>query len=307
MPLDPSAQALLDFMNTAVAPPIETMSPSQARAMFDGAAAAVTYTGADVLSVEERTIEGVGCQIVIPHGDLPMPALIWFHGGGGVLGRASQFEAVARDLASYAGCMVVSVDYRLAPENPFPAAVEDAVAVTQWVLAEGNEIGIDPTRVAVGGDSAGGNLAAVVALQVAGLVHQLLVYPPTDATMSQPSFKSMGEGYYLTAAEMRWFSKLYLPDGDSRDPRVSPFFADNAMLTRTCPAHIITAGHDPLHDDGSAYADRLRLNGVPTIYEDYPGQMHAFFTMGYVLPEGAAALRKAAQVMADTFGQVRVG
>lgn len=307
MPLDPSAQALLDFMKTAAAPPIETMSPAQERARFDAAAAAVTYTGADVSSVEERTIQGVGCQIVVPFGELPMPALIWFHGGGGVFGRASQFESVARDLAFYSGCMVVSVDYRLAPENPFPAAVEDAVAVTQWVLAEGDAIGIDPTRVAVGGDFAGGNLAAVVALQVAGLVHQLLVYPPTDATMSQPSFKSMGEGYYLTAAEMRWFSKLYFPAGDPRDPRVSPLLADDATLGRTCPAHIITAGHDPLHDDGSVYADRLKLCGVPTTYEDYPGQMHAFFTMGYLLPEGAAALRKAAQVMADTLGQVRVG
>jgi acetyl esterase len=307
MPLDPSAQALLDFMKAAGAPPIETMSPSEARALFDGEAAAVAYTGADVSSVEERMIEGVRCQIVVPYGDLPMPALIWFHGGGGVLGRAAQFEAVARDLASNAGCMVVSVDYRLAPENPFPAAVQDAVAVTQWVLGEGDAIGIDSGRVAVGGDSAGGNLAAVVALQVAGLVHQLLVYPPTDATMSQPSFNSMGEGYYLTAAEMRWFSKLYLTGGDPRDPRVSPLFADDATLRRICPAHIITAGHDPLHDDGSAYADRLKLCGVPTIYEDYPGQMHAFFTMGYLLPEGATALRKAAQVMADTFGQVRVG
>jgi len=307
MPLDPSAQALLDFMKSAPAPPIETLSPSELRASFDEMAAAVDYTGADVASVGEQTITGVNCQIVIPHGDLPMPALIWFHGGGGVLGRAAQFESVARDLAANAGCMVVSVDYRLAPENPYPAAVDDAVAVTRWVLSEGEPMGIDTARIAVGGDSAGGNLAAVVALQVGGLVHQLLVYPPTDATMSHPSFQSMGEGYYLTAAEMRWFGKLYFPVGDPRDPRVSPLFADDATLKRTCPAHIITAGYDPLHDDGAVYADRLKACGVPTIYDNYPGQMHAFFTMGYLLPEGAAALRKAAQVMADMFGQIRVG
>jgi acetyl esterase len=307
MRLDPSAQALLDVMKAAAAPPMETMSPSDARALFDEMAAVVDYTGAVVASVEERTIQGVNCQIVIPHGDLPMPALIWFHGGGGVLGRAAQFESVARDLAANSGCMVVSVDYRLAPENPFPAAVDDSTAVTRWVLAEGESMGIDTARVAVGGDSAGGNLAAVVALQVPGLVHQLLVYPPTDATMSQPSFKSMGEGYSLTAAEMRWYSTLYVSGGDPRDPRVSPLFADDATLGRTCPAHVITAGHDPLHDDGAAYAHRLKLCGVPTTYEDYPGQMHAFFTMGYLLPEGAVALRKAAQLMADRFGQVRVG
>jgi acetyl esterase len=226
-------------------------------------------------------------------GSTGAPVLVWFHGGGWVIGSAEQSLHTARDLAAGAGCVVVVPDYRLAPEHPFPAAFDDALAVTRSVLDQAGQVGGDPARVAVGGDSAGGNLAAVAALGEGGLVHQLLAYPVIDATMSQPSYRRVARGYLLTASMMQWFVDCYVGAVNPADPRISPIFASEDALRRTCPAHVVTAAYDPLCDEGEAYASRLTQLGVPTVVSHFDGQMHGFVTMGAALPTGAAALDEA--------------
>jgi acetyl esterase/lipase len=247
-----------------------------------------------VASVVGQSVGGVPCLVVTPFGTGPWPALVWLHGGGWVLGTAQDTLHTALDLAAAARCVVVSVDYRLAPEHPFPAAVDDACSVVRAVRAPGGLTGVDPDRVAVGGDSSGGNLAAVAALKVPGLVHQLLAYPVVDATMSHPSYKTEGDGYLLTASMMRWFFRQYLGDADPSDPDVSPLLAPEATIRRASPAHLVVAGYDPLHDECEAYAARLEGAGVAVDVSRYHGQMHGFFTMGAVIPTGAAALMEAA-------------
>jgi acetyl esterase len=293
MPLDPDAENLLDLLRQQGAPPMETLSPAEARTTSAVAAALAGDPGADVASVEKRTVGGVPCLIVTPVGSGPMPILVWFHGGGWVIGSAELSLHTAKDLAAGAGCVVVVPDYRLAPEHPFPAAYDDALSVARAVLEQADQLGGDPARVAVGGDSAGGNLAAVAALGVPGLVHQLLAYPVTDATMSQPSYGRVERGYLLTASMMRWFVDLYVGDANASDPRISPLFASDDDLATTCAAHVVTAGYDPLGDEGEAYAARLDHVGVPTVVSHYDGQMHGFLTMGASIPTGATALDEA--------------
>ncbi len=259
------------------------------------------YEGAVVGSVEERPVAGVGCVVATPQGAGPWPVLVWFHGGGWVLGTAPLVTFTARDLAAGAGCVVVSVDYRLAPEHPFPAAYDDALAVTRAVVEDPAAVGGRPDAVAVGGDSAGGNLAAAVALAVPGLRHQLLAYPVLDATMSSPSYDVVAEGYLLTRSAMGWFVDLYLQGADPMDRRVSPLFATDAELAATCPAHVVVAGYDPLRDEDLAYAERLSAAGVAVEVSRYDGQMHGFFTMGDVLPTGAAALDDACAKLRRAF------
>jgi acetyl esterase len=301
MPLDPDAENLLDLLRQQGAPPMETLSPAEARTTSAAAAALAADPGADVASVEERTVGGVPCLIVTPVGSGPMPILVWFHGGGWVIGSAELSLHTAKDLAAGAGCAVVVPDYRLAPEHPFPAAYDDALSVARAVLEQADQLGGDPARVAVGGDSAGGNLAAVAALGVPGLVHQLLAYPVTDATMSQPSYGRVERGYLLTASMMRWFVDLYVGAANAADPRISPLFASDEDLATTCAAHVVTAGYDPLGDEGEAYAARLDHVGVPTVVSHYDGQMHGFLTMGASIPTGAAALDEAVGYLRSAF------
>ncbi|MDQ1360635.1 MAG: hypothetical protein QOJ44_1012 [Acidimicrobiaceae bacterium] len=298
MSLDPDAAKLLGLLAQQNAPPMETLSPDEARTAAAAAAALSADPGAEVGSVEEREIGGVPTLVVTPIasdriGSDPSPLLVWFHGGGWVIGSAEQSLHTARDLAAGAGCVVVVPDYRLAPEHPFPAAFDDALAVTRAVVDEARQFGGDPSRIAVGGDSAGGNLAAVAALWVPGLVHQLLAYPVIDATMSHPSYRRVERGYLLSASMMRWFVDCYVGDADPADPRISPIFASEDALGRTCPAHVVTAAYDPLCDEGEAYANRLTHLGVPTVVSHYGGQMHGFLTMGAAVPTGAVALDEA--------------
>lgn len=266
------------------------MTPDEARNAYAVLGAVRGEDLADVESVVEQEIAGVPCRIVTPLGVAPFPVLVWMHGGGWVIGSAELSIPVACSLAAGAGCVVVSVDYRLAPEHRFPAAPDDCAEVTRWVLAHAGEISGDPGRVAVGGDSAGGNLSAVVALEVPGLVFQLLVYPATDLTMSHRSIEENGEGYLLTRAAMDWFAGHYLGDQDAKDPRVSPLFADAGPLSRVPPAHVVTAEFDPLRDEGEAYADRLRELGVTATSKRYGGQIHGFFSMGAMIPAGLDAI-----------------
>ena len=301
MPLDPAAQQILSLIEELGGVRLEEMTPGDARASYAAMSVVREEEMADVAGVEAREIAGVPCLVVTPHADGPMPVLVWLHGGGWVIGSAELSLATARGLAAGAGCVVVSVDYRLAPEHRFPAPPDDCAAVARWVLANAASLGGDPARVAIGGDSAGGNLSAVVAMEVPGLVHQLLVYPATDLTMSHRSIEENGDGYLLTRAAMDWFADHYLGASDPKDPRVSPLFADTGALSRVPPAHVMTAEYDPLRDEGEAYADRLRELGVAVTSTRYEGQIHGFFSMTTLIPAARDAMAEAVAHLRSAF------
>lgn len=235
-------------------------------------------------------------------GGAQVPAVVYFHGGGWVVGDLDTHDAVCRVLADVTGCLVVAVDYRLAPEHVFPAAVEDCVAAYRWVQTHADRLGVEPGRVGVMGDSAGGNLAAVVAQEARDLdvpppVAQCLVYPATDARMDSRSLDLFAEGFFLSRADMEWFRGHYLPDpADWTNPVASPLLADD--LSGLAPAVVVTAGFDPLRDEGDAYADRLRDAGVPVRWRCYDDMVHGFFGMG-VLPEGMAVITEVCAAMGD--------
>jgi acetyl esterase len=250
-----------------------------------------------------------------PGGELPIrvyrrfgaaaapPAIVYLHGGGWVAGDLDTHDGTCRLLADVSGCVVVAVDYRRAPEHPFPAAIDDAVAAYIWVQRHPGELSIAPGRVGVMGDSAGGNLSAALALEVRGLsvlppVAQGLVYPAVDLdTLRFPSHQSVGSGFGLERAAIEWFRSQYLPSPDDRrSPRVSPLLASD--LTGAAPALVVTAGFDPLRDEGKAYADALAAAGVPVRYRCYDDMIHGFFGFG-ILPEGMAIATEVCQAMGD--------
>lgn len=301
--LDPSAQSFLAFLAESGRPPLDEMSAPEAREA-SMAMAALAGPGAEVASVDRRRIAGVPCVVITPLDPGPRPVIVWFHGGGWVLGSAEQSTPVTRDLAATSGCVVVSVDYRLAPEHPAPAAMVDCSAVTAWVLDHGAEEGWDSSRVAVGGDSAGGNLAALIAQEQAdSLRAQLLVYPATDLTRSSPSHVENGDGYLLTARMMTWFVDLFLGGTgiDPADPTVSPASASSRRLSRSARAAIITAGYDPLRDEGRAYAEALRAAGVAVDHREWEGQIHAFFGLREMIPEAGEAIAWLAERAREAF------
>lgn len=302
MPLDPAAQQILDLIAQFGGPPVTARTPEEARADYAGLSSLAAGPAPEVASVERSEIAGVPVHLVEPHGTEPFPVLVWFHGGGWVIGSSELSVPVCAELASRAGCLVVSVDYSLAPEHPFPRGLEDCLSVGEWVLEHAAEIGGDPSRVAVGGDSAGGNLATVVAQEVDGFGFQLLVYPVTDATTSLPSYAENGSGYLLEADTMRWFLDHYLAGADPTDPRVSPLHADLEMLADLPPALVITAEYDPLRDEGNAYAERMRQAGVDVTLRCYEGQIHGFFSMGGLIPAGSEAVAEAASALRSAFG-----
>jgi len=258
--------------------------------------------------IEERKIPGPGglipIRMYVPLSHRrPSAALVFYHGGGFVLGSIASHDPPCRVLADEGRAIVISVDYRLAPEHRFPAAIDDGVAAFRWVVENAASLGIDPARIAVGGDSAGGNLAAVVSQQTRDdavrPAFQLLIYPATDLTMSAPSHRQMGSGFFLEHQTMLWFIDHYLrgPE-DKLDPRASPLFA--ADVRGLPPAFVATAGFDPLRDEGEAYANKLRDAGVPVTYRCYQSLFHGFFsTTGGIeaarpaLVEAAGALRAA--------------
>ena len=290
--LDASAQSVLSVFAQSDRPSPDALPINEAR---DGYAALSSLggTGAEVATVDHRRIAGVPCVVITPIGAGPHPVIVWFHGGGWALGSADQSIPVTRDLAAAAGCVVVSVDYRLAPEHPAPAAMVDCSAVTAWVIEHGAEEGWDSSRVAVGGDSAGGNLAALVAQEQADALRaQLLVYPATDLTRSSPSHVENGEGFVLTARVIDWFVKNYLGGTgiDPADPTVSPAAASPRRLGRTARASIITAGYDPLRDEGRAYAEALRAAGVTVDHREWEGQFHPFLNLRTLIPEAGQAI-----------------
>jgi acetyl esterase len=261
-----------------------------------------------VAHVEDRAIPGphgdIPVRIYRPEGDAPKPTIVYYHGGGWVIGSIESHDGTCRGLADAVDALVVSVDYRLAPEHPFPAPVEDAFAALEWVAEHASELGGDPARIAVAGDSAGGNLSAVTAILArdAGgpeLCFQLLVYPVTDHGCDRPSMTENAEGYFLTAQAMDWFFHHYLGDSaHGADPRVSPLRASD--LSGLPPAFVITAEYDPLRDQGMAYAEALAAAGVPVEAQVYEGMFHGFFAMTAMIDgakvafdDGVAALRTA--------------
>jgi len=290
--LDASAQSVLSVFAQSDRPSPDALPIDEAREGY-AALSSLGGTGAEVATVDHRRIAGVPCVVITPIGAGPHPVIVWFHGGGWVLGSADQSIPVTRDLAAAAGCVVVSVDYRLAPEHPAPAAMVDCSAVTAWVIEHGAEEGWDSSRVAVGGDSAGGNLAALVAQEQADALRaQLLVYPATDLTRSSPSHVENGEGFVLTARVIDWFVQNYLGGTgiDPDDPSVSPAVASPRRLGRTARASIITAGYDPLRDEGRAYAEALRAAGVTVDHREWEGQFHPFFNLRTLIPEAGEAI-----------------
>jgi acetyl esterase len=308
MPLDPQAQTVVDQLAQANLPDFTTLEPSAVRKLYElGFASAVREP---VAHVEERRLPGPAGDIPVrvyrPPRDGLLPALVYYHGGGWVLCSLDTHDNVCRALANRVGCVVVSVDYRLAPEHRYPAAPEDCYAAACWVAERGAALRVDAARVAVGGDSAGGNLSAVVALMARErggprLAAQLLVYPITNDDFETASYKENAEGYLLTRSMMRWFFRHYLADpGRSSEPWVSPLRA--ARLDGLPPAHVITAEFDPLRDEGEAYAERLRRAGVPTTLERYDGMFHGFFSMFEPLDKGRQAVDSAARALRAAFG-----
>ncbi len=294
MALHPQTAALLVVMEQFNAPALETQEPIVARAGMEMMTAPSTV---ELYEIREVNADGVAGRLYRPNDRKDLGLLVFYHGGGWVLGSMNTHDDVCRKLALAMGHAVLSVDYRLAPEFAFPEPLNDCIVALRWAHANAAELGIDATRIAVGGDSAGGNLAAVVAnLQPVPLKFQMLIYPVTDATRSSQSYKDNGEGYRLTAAGMKWFCDHYLSGsmGTPTDPRVSPLFADATTLTSAPPAIVITAEYDPLRDEGEQYAHRLIEAGVACSLTRYYGQVHGFFSMSQYVDDGASAITQAA-------------
>ena len=294
MALHPQTAALLVVMEQFNAPALETQEPIVARAGMEMMTAPSTV---ELYEIREVNADGVAGRLYRPNDRKDLGLLVFYHGGGWVLGSMNTHDDVCRKLALAMGHAVLSVDYRLAPEFAFPEPLNDCIVALRWAHANATELGIDANRIAVGGDSAGGNLAAVVAnLQPVPLKFQMLIYPVTDATRSSQSYKDNGEGYRLTAAGMKWFCDHYLSGsmGTPTDPRVSPLFADATTLTSAPPAIVITAEYDPLRDEGEQYAHRLIEAGVACSLTRYYGQVHGFFSMSQYVDDGASAITQAA-------------
>lgn len=263
-----------------------------------------------VARVKDLVIPGPGgnipLRIYAGRTEDPLAVLMYFHGGGFVKGDLDTHDAVCRALANRAGCLVAAVDYRLSPEHPHPAALEDCYAATLWISENARELGGDGQRLAVAGDSAGGYLAAQVAIRAKnvkglGLMFQALVYPNLDLSMSQPSYDRFGIGYLMTTEALKWYIERYLPAGtDPRDPIVSPLFLED--LTGLPPALIVGAEYDPLVDEGRSYAERLKESGVLVKYRCYPGAIHAFFQFGGIMDQGREAIELVGAELKTAFG-----
>ena len=304
--LDPQARALMDLIKSRGVPPTHLMSPAQARQYFLDRRAFSQPDPPVLAQVRDLDAQGVPVRLYRP-ADGPLPVLVYFHGGGWTIGDLDTHDVLCRQLALAAGCAVVAVHYRMGPESRFPAAVDDCVAATQWVQAQAASLDVDANRLAVGGDSAGGNLAAVVCLALRDAAQplpsfQLLIYPATDMRAVAPSHTTNGQGYMLTADSIAYYRGHYMgPEAGPEqwaDWRASPLLA--ASHAGLPPALVLTAGYDPLRDEGLQYADALSAAGVPTQYLCFERQIHGFITMGRLLDEAgtavdlcAAALRRA--------------
>jgi acetyl esterase len=312
--LDPQARAFLDQMAASGGPQLHEMPPEQAREAATGLTAQLggpPEALADVRDITIPTADGeVAARLYVPEGTKPLPILVYFHGGGFVIGSVAGWDPVMRSLANAGGCAIVSVDYRLAPEHKFPAAIDDAYAAVTWVSHNAASLGADATRLAVGGDSAGGNLAAVVSLLARDrkgpyIGFQLLVYPVTDRDFTRSSYRAYGENHFLSLDMMNWFFENYATASDQDDWRIRPLRATS--LSDLPPAHVIVAECDPLHDEGIAYAERLRTEGGTVALVDYPGMIHGFFTFPAALDAGRQAIQDAGAALRAALAPQKAG
>ncbi|WP_028933770.1 alpha/beta hydrolase [Pseudonocardia spinosispora] len=282
MPLHPEAQHLLAALAEENVPPFEEMTVEDARASAKGFAE-LQGDPVELASVVDRTIPGpagdVPVRIYTPEGDGPLPVIVYFHGGGWVIGDIEVSDKPCRQLAAAAGAVIVSVEYRLAPEHRYPAAFEDCYAATAWVAGHADELGVDASKLAVSGDSAGGNLAAVVALAAhnqggPAISAQVLLYPVTNPDFNTESYLSNADGYLLTRGSMQWFWAHYLGDQDA-DQYAAPLRAES--LEGLPPTYLATAEFDPLRDEGESYGKRLADSGVSVTSARFDGMVHGFF------------------------------
>jgi acetyl esterase len=306
MSVHPQVQAVLERVARSPLPPYHTVSPFVARRIYRDTRAALAPKAPELPEVRLLAFQDYAMRVYRPVRGATLPALIYFHGGGWTIGDLDTHDVLCRSLALGARCAVFSVDYRLAPEHPFPAAVDDCVAATRYVAEHARELNVH--GIAVGGDSAGGNLAATVALiaRDAGgprLAFQLLIYPATDQRCATASHERNGQGYLLTRDSIRYFRRAYLPnEQDQLDWRASPLLAKgHASLP---PALVITAGYDPLVDEGRAYADRLRAAGVEVGYREYADMVHGFVLFGGVLDTANAAVAECCAALRRAFEKV---
>lgn len=293
MTLHPQAKAFLDYLKSLGGAPIHTLSPEQNRRGMGYLIKKATLPQQPVAAVQERVIpvqDGeIKMRVYTPEGEGPFPLLVYFHGGGWVMGDLETFDAPLRALTNAAQTIVVSVDYRLAPEYKFPTALNDCYAATKWVAENAPALNGDAARIAVSGESAGGNLAAVVALMARDLAfpplyYQVLIYPVTDLSREYPSLGKF-DGYFIGREDMRYFEKHYLRTEEERqNAYVSPLLAGD--LAGLPPALVVTAGYDPLRDEGEAYAQRLREAGVAVDYYCYEDMIHGFFGFAGMMDRG---------------------
>lgn len=319
--LDPQARRLLERAAAAALPEFHTLSADAARRLFresmarlDGPCLVNPNGPAQAVENLLATTPAGAVPVRVYHPDPqfhdgPAPCLVYLHGGGWTMGDLDTHDNICRHLSLYGRCAVVAVDYRLAPEHRFPAAVNDAVEATRWIHANAARLRIDPDRIAVGGDSAGGNLAAVTAIALRAsevpLCYQLLLYPGTDMAYELPSHQRLAEGYFLTRSALLWFRDNYLGSpGDMADWRASPLRCPD--LSGLPTTFIVTAGFDPLLDEGRAYAERLTAAGVEVGYECFEGMIHGFASMSGVMAAGLHALHRCGHLLQAAFGTTNV-
>ena len=300
MALHPQAAAILEMMAALGGPVIHESTPEEFRAYYNSR----SVPGPEVMhEIRDLSAGGVPARLYRPTDRTDSGLLVYYHGGGWVIGGLDSHDGICRSLAKRSGHAVLSIDYRMGPEHPFPAAAEDALCSLSWAYENARELGVNPDRIAVGGDSAGGNLAAVVAQQrPVPLVFQLLIYPATDMTQSFGSHIENEAGPVLTKQAMEWFIGHYMPaTADKKDPLASPLFSPDSLFVGAPPALVITAEHDPLRDEGEAYGRKLIENGVPASIIRYYGMFHSFFSMHQLMDDANTAHEVSAAMLAKAF------
>src|SRR5262245_48380984 len=308
--MDPKAQIVGEFVKSIRVPGYFPPLP-ELRQQLRTMVALMDEPAPALPRVEDLTIPGpagpIPARVYDPAGGATAarPALAYFHGGGWVQGDLETHHSLCARLAQRSGALVVAVDYRLAPEHKFPAAVDDSLAAYRWLRTQGRRIGADPARIAVGGDSAGGNLAAVVSQMAAGAGEpvptcQVLIYPALDFALDTASHQEMEDAHIIPHDRIVWYIQQYLTESDRADVRASPLRARD--LAGQPPTLIVTAGFDPLRDEGHAYAERLRAAGTGVVYREYPGQIHAFVSLTKVIPQGLACTMEVADYLRRHLG-----
>ena len=313
MPLDPALAPLLEQVNAL--PPMSQGTPEEARAAFTQltSLASALSPPPEVGSATDIEVDGaegpLPARLYVPTpagAEGPLPTLVFLHGGGFTIGDIASYDAQCRTLCAGAGVALLSVEYRLGPEHPFPAAADDAIAATGWALDNADRLGGDPDAIGVGGDSAGGNLSAVAAQAHRDrLAGQLLLYPVTDFTTEHASLARNGEGLFLTRDDMEWFRGNYLPnEADGADPKASPMLADD--LSGLPRAVVLTAEYDPLVDDGEAYAEALEAAGVPVVKRRFGGLIHGFLALGAMSAMASEAVEQVCADLRDLLGEAQI-